>query len=194
VAWMRGKPGENRHSMAFDSESLGKTMAEETCSGTDTSHNERFIVTSKTLDKGAVVLSSLDIEYVMSDGRSQAIGYLYNRDVAAQNVWTNNNTSLYEVDRRLHIKGRIIDLAKRNPTNDIVVLDWGCGTGRALIELSELLKAENISNVVLVGFSDVYYNCWRSAPYGITFVLDREKYLIKVLLPISCRKPGIFSA
>ena len=50
------------------------------------------------------------------------------------------------------------------------LLDWGCGTGQALKELSSLKGSA--SRLQLFGLSDIAYPQWLSLPASITIILD----------------------
>ncbi len=129
-----------------------------------------------TLRGGAELLSRLDLGNV--DGsRSFIVGLSRDGVLSASSrgmPYKINSTPLEVLERRLNLVKNIesLDKARKNKSEDIVVLDWGCGTGQGLVELQREIKKRKIKNVVLVGFDGQYYPEWNNAPSGISFILD----------------------
>ncbi|MCM8781079.1 MAG: hypothetical protein NC908_04065, partial [Candidatus Omnitrophica bacterium] len=89
------------------------------------------------------------------------------------------DSGLSEVNRDLHtdIVGEVMYLASRRTRG--VVLDWGCGSGRALREVAWNLYREGLSNVDLFGLSNMFFSDWHryGSPLKITYILDTENNL-----------------
>lgn len=90
-------------------------------------------------------------------------------------------TPLHRVDENLGVDlfEEIVrlDRGRRDrgtPDESITVLDFGCGEGTALQDLHRKLQDAGIRNVRLIGYSDLAYRAWLSAPPGITFIYDIE--------------------
>lgn len=79
------------------------------------------------------------------------------------------------------ILGFINERRRSMPGKRIAILDWGCGDGSSLKQLSEFLQEQGIDDVDLLGFSEDFYEEWRSAPSNITFLFGQE-YDLKELL------------
>lgn len=90
--------------------------------------------------------------------------------------WIDNDKDLDFLDNVFGIIEKIRTLKKRNPSKNIVVLDWGCGEGTGVIELKRLLEAEGI-NIQAYGLSHDYYAKWQIAPKGVSFILDSGENL-----------------
>ena len=98
--------------------------------------------------------------------------------------WDYQSTPFRDIDRVFNIMQRIEILAqnREDPNVPIVILDWGCGDGRAVVELfRELQKREDagrgIANVVVYGFADESYTKWNKAPKGTNFIWGTTEHL-----------------
>ena len=99
-------------------------------------------------------------------------------------LWQENeyivfNSSLNLINCRLAVdlvrQIRMIAQTRKSssdPVREIIVLDWGLGNGRALLEILNELQLNNISNVKLVGFGDIPAQEWHHLPKGIEIILD----------------------
>jgi len=97
-------------------------------------------------------------------------------------------TPFWVINGALGVMKRIelLDQERADKNVPIVILDWGCGTGEALVGLlhrlqQRELEGRGIANVVLYGFSDEFYPEWKKVPQGITFIwgtADHLRYLM----------------
>ena len=99
--------------------------------------------------------------------------------VMQENKDTVVNSSLKMVNLRLSVdlikQIKIMSLQRKNsddPKRKIIVLDWGAGNGRALEEIFNALRLNNISNVRLIGFGHSPFKEWHDLPKGIDMILD----------------------
>lgn len=88
-------------------------------------------------------------------------------------------TPLAEVSENLSfdILEKVISLAAEDDARTITVVDWGCGDGSALKDIAQYLAEKSITNVQLIGFSNIYYNKWEE-DFGyenVSFILDRAE-------------------
>ncbi len=93
-------------------------------------------------------------------------------------LWTVWDTPLdkFETDLDFHILTYLKTLLERYPGRRITVVDWGCGSGKAISELARLAK-ELSPNLRLIGYSDQIYRDWNEAPENVTFILDTADQL-----------------
>ncbi|MGE5308214.1 MAG: hypothetical protein ACM3OC_03945, partial [Deltaproteobacteria bacterium] len=82
-------------------------------------------------------------------------------------------SSLFQPALSRPLLDEIAERAQKTP--HLVIVDWGCGAGTALITLALELRARGITNVTFYGFSDVYYDNWKSdeaVRSGVRFIFD----------------------
>ncbi|MDD5194975.1 MAG: NAD-dependent epimerase/dehydratase family protein, partial [Candidatus Omnitrophica bacterium] len=75
------------------------------------------------------------------------------------------------------------DYAKAKRGNrPLVILDWGAGTARELIDFdNNYLKKAGINNAILIAYANEYSPAWEKAPSNIIFVWDVMKNLSRCL-------------
>ncbi len=66
----------------------------------------------------------------------------------------------------------IVSMALQHPQKKVTILEWGVGDGTALISIGHKLKAMGIDNVRLVGFANMFFENWHSAPDNVDFIFD----------------------
>ena len=161
-----------------------RAMATQKDCGVTNLDQEAFTPTHITLPSGAKILTSLDDEMarkvVGSSGRTGK-GRL-RRNPAGQidvieSLWMeygDTHTDLHDINDLIRIKDRMISLCKSsaNMNGSIVIVDWGCGAGHTLTQLSRWLQAMNISCVQLFGYANEFHADWQHAPANLTFILD----------------------
>jgi len=94
--------------------------------------------------------------------------------------WSIIDTSLYEVETALgvHLIEIIADLKDKYPDKEIVVIDWGCGRGKAINSLARQARHGNLKGVKFIGFSNLYFPMW-SRTQGVEYIFDEMENLHK---------------
>ena len=85
--------------------------------------------------------------------------------------WDTNNAPLAHLDRELKLMDKIRTIYKQRVGQEVILLDWGGGTGRGSVELHNELQSEGIPHHIYV-LSHDYSPDWQNAPKGVTFILD----------------------
>ncbi len=98
--------------------------------------------------------------------------------------WDRNDASLENFDDYLRLTDIIRKVHRRDINKEIVLVDWGGGTGRGSIELHYKLQSEGIPHHIYV-LSHDYLPNWQKAPKGMTFILDDAVNITKYLGPDS---------
>ena len=107
------------------------------------------------------------------------------------------DTSLSTVETILMVKllKRINEMSEKYPYQEIVVIDWGCGTGKAIHTLANQAKRLGLKNVKFIGFSNLYFPRWKRTS-GVEFIFDEmenlHKYLKKESVGIIYSHFGLF--
>lgn len=91
-------------------------------------------------------------------------------------LWVEDDKDLRFFESILGLTKRIKDLKTRYPNKKMIVLDWGCGAGTAIIELRKVLLEQGVE-VDVYGLSHDYYPEWQLAPQGVNFILDSGENL-----------------
>jgi hypothetical protein len=151
----------------------------------DSDIQKTILLRTRFLGQGAILRTSLnetDLEKVRSTPQSFYVSssFGFRGELALKTrEWPYIDTQLSEVDSRLDLIAKVGDVY-RQKKEPVVIVDWGCGTGRALKELKTLLDQQGIRSQ-LIGISQDYYPEWEQMPAGITLILDDAVNLPKYL-------------
>lgn len=89
-------------------------------------------------------------------------------------------TPMTEVKRTLDFDViKFINGKRKTSDEKIVIFDWGCGEGAYLNELAKQLRRAGITNVELIGSSDLYFPAWHTNDPMITYILDDMHEMMK---------------
>ena len=163
---------------------VAKALATSMNYGASFLHERRFKPTRIPLGSGATMLTSLDYaaaRKVILSSAETGRGRL-RRNPAGQievinSLWMeygDTHTDLHDINDLIRIKDRIISQCRHSKADSgsIVIVDWGCGAGHTLTQLSRWLEAMNINCVQLYGFANEFHVDWFKAPANLTFILD----------------------
>jgi len=103
--------------------------------------------------------------------------------ISAIEHWDFINSDFNDLEKNIPLIQHIEMLLKER--EKIVLVEWGCGQGAALIGLHEKLKelyGDDASRVALYGYANEYYPAWQKAPQGVHFILDTAERLKDHLL------------
>ncbi|MFH2061278.1 MAG: class I SAM-dependent methyltransferase [Pseudomonadota bacterium] len=151
--------------------------------------NDFFRASLTTFESGAKMLTSMDpdatkelITSFEKTGKGRLNKGFDNRIEVLDSMWQDYNdthTDLHVFNDLIRIKERIIALNKHKKKWDIpfVILDWGCGSGHTLNQLSKWLDEQKIFDVKLYGFANQIHPDWKYAAENITFILDVADHL-----------------
>ena len=92
------------------------------------------------------------------------------------------STPINVVEDTLDVKllGQVKRMSEMYPDTMIMVIDWGCGDGRAIQTLAKQSQRIGIKNVRFVGFSNLYFPRWKFAQ-NVEFIFDDMRNLHKYL-------------
>jgi len=142
------------------------------------------------LPQGAVLLTDLKPRDVPNSIYNKKIIETAGGELRATNVLAEEirPTTFLTIDHVFGLMQRIekLDRERTDKNEPIVILDWGCGSGTALVGLLHELQSREregrgIANVILYGFSDEFYLEWKQAPAGINFIWGTPDHLKKYL-------------
>lgn len=128
-------------------------------------HNSSEILTT---------LSEADLDLMIKEPQNHFVSVKNGQSKASPIVykWGIERTLYSDLNKTFDLLERIERIHEKNKSKVIKILDWGCGFGFGIQELSTILEKKNIPHKIY-GLSNNYYPYWDKIKSGnIAFVLD----------------------